>query len=94
MAYANAQLRIHATIFSNGSIIPTGFKFTKLHALTMASCCRAPISSYAGVHYAVPVSPVEMVCLTLSMTWPKTSVIWNSPAYQQLCMNNQRTTSP
>ena len=25
------------TIYSNGSIIPTGFKFTELHALTLAT---------------------------------------------------------
>ena len=31
------QLRIRVTIFSNGSIIPTGFKFMELHALTLAA---------------------------------------------------------
>ena len=28
---------VHVTIFSNGSIILTGFKFTKLHTLTLAT---------------------------------------------------------
>ena len=37
MAYVYAQLHIHVTIFSNSSIIPTGFKFTELHALTLAA---------------------------------------------------------
>ena len=28
---------VRVTIFSNGSIIPSGFKFMKLHALTLAA---------------------------------------------------------
>ena len=32
-----ALLRIRITIFSNGSIIPPDFKFTELHALTLAA---------------------------------------------------------
>ena len=28
---------VYVTIFSNGSIVPTGFKFTKLHGLTLAT---------------------------------------------------------
>ena len=28
---------VHVTVFSNGSIIPTGFKFTELHTLTLAA---------------------------------------------------------
>ena len=32
MAYVYMQLRTHVTIFSNDSIIPTGFKFTELAA--------------------------------------------------------------
>ena len=36
-AYVYVQLCIHVTIFSNGSIIPTSFKFTELHALTLAT---------------------------------------------------------
>ena len=37
MPYVYAQLRICVAIFSNNSIIPTGFKFTGLHALTLAA---------------------------------------------------------
>ena len=36
MAYVYVQLGICVTIFSNSSIILTGFKFTKLHTLTLA----------------------------------------------------------
>ena len=28
---------VHVTIFTNGSIVPTGFKFTELHGLTLAA---------------------------------------------------------
>ena len=35
--YVYMELRIRATIFSNGSIIPTGFKFTESHALTLTA---------------------------------------------------------
>ena len=50
-------LRVHScavcvTIFSNGSIIPPGFKFTKLHALTLAA--RS---------YALLCSPYNYICL-------------------------------
>ena len=31
------RMRSMFTIFSNGSIIPPGFKFTELHALTLAA---------------------------------------------------------
>ena len=40
---------VRVTIFSNESIIPPGFKFTKLHALTLAA------HSYAPLH--VPMRP-------------------------------------
>ena len=36
-AYVYALLCIRVTIFSNGSIIPTGFKLTELHTLTLAA---------------------------------------------------------
>ena len=29
---------LYVTIFSNSSIIPTSFKFTELHALTLVAC--------------------------------------------------------
>ena len=38
MTYVYAQLHaVCVTIFSNGSIILTGFKFTELHVLTLAA---------------------------------------------------------
>ena len=37
MAYVCVLLRIHVTIFSNGSIILTSFKFTELHTLTLGT---------------------------------------------------------
>ena len=37
MAYAYVLLCIRVTIFSNGSIIPTSFKCTQLHTLTLAA---------------------------------------------------------
>ena len=40
MAYVYVQLHIHINVFSNGSM-PTGFKFTELHALTLAACSYA-----------------------------------------------------
>ena len=36
-AYIFVMLHIHVPIFCNSSIIPTGFKFTELHALTLAA---------------------------------------------------------
>ena len=36
-AYVYALLCLHVTIFSNGSIIPPGFKSTELLALTLAA---------------------------------------------------------
>ena len=39
------------TIFSNGSIIPPGFKFTELHALTLADCSYALL--VLGLHVGV-----------------------------------------
>ena len=36
-AYVYMLLRIVLLFFSNGSIIPPGFKFTELHALTLAA---------------------------------------------------------
>ena len=41
MAYVYTQLHICVTIFSNGSIVPLVFKFTELHALTLAACSYA-----------------------------------------------------
>ena len=45
MSMCTRSCAVCITIFSNGSIIPTGFKFTELHALTLAivlmqSCLR------------------------------------------------------
>ena len=62
MAYIYAQYaQLHSTCYSffNGSIIPTGFKFTELHALTLAT------RSYALLH-------AHIVCLYLHTTcqWP------------------------
>ena len=34
---SSAAAHMWFTIYSNGSIIPTGFKFTELHALTLAA---------------------------------------------------------
>ena len=36
---------VHVTIFSNGSIILVGFKFTELHALTLATCSYALLAT-------------------------------------------------
>ena len=36
-SYVYAQCAVRVTIFSNSSIIPPDFKFTKLHALTLAA---------------------------------------------------------
>ena len=41
---------VHVTIFSNGSIIPTGIKFTELHALTQAACSYALLLRYNRLH--------------------------------------------
>ena len=41
------RMRSTFTIFSNGSIIPPGFKFMELHALTLAA------RSYALLEYAM-----------------------------------------
>ena len=51
--YVYMELRIRATIFSNGSIIPTGFKFTESHALTLSNCpflCALAINDYSRQH--------------------------------------------
>ena len=37
---------VRVTIFSNGSIIPTGFKFTELHTLPLATCSYALLEEY------------------------------------------------
>ena len=42
---------VHATIFSNGSIIPIGFKFTELHALTLATRSRVLLISYISQNF-------------------------------------------
>ena len=55
-AYVYVLLHICVTIFSNDSIIPTGFKFTELHALTVATSfyalLLADIGYSACTHYA------------------------------------------
>ena len=40
-AHVYVQMCIRVTTFSNGSIILTSFKFTELHALTLATCSYA-----------------------------------------------------
>ena len=45
---------VRVTIFSNVSIIPTGFKFTELHALTLAACSYALLITEIDV-YCAPV---------------------------------------
>ena len=42
-------MRSTFTIFSNGSIIPPGFKFTELHALTLAAHSYALLQTYTVV---------------------------------------------
>ena len=51
MAYVYALLHICITISSNNSIIPTGFKFTELHALTLATSFYALL--LADIGYSV-----------------------------------------
>ena len=47
---------VRVTIFSNVSIIPTGFKFTELHALTLAACSYALLMDVMEAIYV----PVEV----------------------------------
>ena len=54
MAYVYVRA-VRATIFSNGSIIPPGFKFTKLYALTLAA------RSYALLLTATPLGLVKVI---------------------------------
>ena len=42
---------VRVTIFSNGSIIPTGFKFTELHALTLAARSYALLIRITNGHF-------------------------------------------
>ena len=63
-AYVYTQLRIHVTIISNGSIIPTGFKFTELHALTLAArSCVLLLLIYMKLSIFMQHCPVIMICL-------------------------------
>ena len=39
---------VRVTMFSNGLIIPTGFKFTELHVLTQVTCSYALLAKAAG----------------------------------------------
>ena len=59
------------TIFSNGSIIPPSFKFTELHALTLATRSYAllPISIAARATQ-VYTEATEVLYLPLRLTFP------------------------
>ena len=46
---------VHITIFSNGSLIPTGFKFVKLHTLNLAA------RSYALLRTAIASFPAPLI---------------------------------
>ena len=50
---------VHVTIFSYSSIIPPGFKFTKLHALTLAA------HSYALLPHVSVLVPMQRGTLTM-----------------------------
>ena len=49
---------VHVTIFSNGSIIPTSFKFMELHALTLAAHSYVLLISYL-TKFCVPTCVAE-----------------------------------
>ena len=42
-------MRSTFTIFSNGSIIQPGFKFTELHALTLAAHFLCAVAAWVGL---------------------------------------------
>ena len=42
---------VHVTIFSNGSIIPPSFKFTKLHGLTLAALFYALLGGWIKLRW-------------------------------------------
>ena len=56
---------VRVTIFSNGSMIHTSFKFTELHALTLAACSYAllvlPIRGVYRV-YTLSVGSTSNLC--------------------------------
>ena len=45
---------VHVTIYSNCSIIPPSFKFTQLHALTLAAHAYALLLTMICFHYLFP----------------------------------------
>ena len=53
----HAACTVRVTIFSNGLIIPTGFKFTELCALTLATCSYALL--VANIHYRIENEGIE-----------------------------------
>ena len=70
MAFVYAQVHSTCYYFYYGSIIPTGFKFTELHALTLATRSYAlRISLTQGTHMPVIALFFVCVCASQGYTW-------------------------
>ena len=64
MAYVYAQLRSTCYYFQYGSIIPTGFKFTELHALTIANrSVNIPVMVRSGASVSGCVCPSVYIAM-------------------------------
>ena len=81
-------MRSMFTIFSNGSIIPPSFKFTELHALTLAARSYALLYSTYSIHTCIhtvwillsdPCAQVwERLGLPFPHVWPLCGSCWVS----------------
>ena len=64
------------TIFTNGSIIPPGFKFTELHALTLAARSYALLLEYNVLHSGCLVLVYNVYLVQEDVVEYKYSVQW------------------